>query len=234
MASGKRWGKVKCVRVARFWRTFFVLLMERERTDRCIVWEGMEQSEREQDQIRRAQGGEIAAYDALVRQYETLAFRAAYLITRDEQDAADAAQDAFVRAYRALGSFRLGEPFRPWLMRIVTNQALNRIQAMKRRASMNERYIQQVNEQGEAPNAQRAVEAREANEKLMRAVRRLKTEEQTLVSLRYFLELPESEVAQTLKIPQGTVKSRLHRTLAKLREIIRSEFPDLVELTEEG
>lgn len=191
----------------------------------------MELSDREQDQIRRAQRGEIAAYDALVRQYETLAFRAAYLITRDEHEAADAAQDAFVRAYRALNSFRLGEPFRPWLMRIVTNQALNRIQATKRRASMKERYLQQVNEQTDEPSAQQTLEARELNEKLMRAVQRLKTEEQTLVTLRYFLELPENEVAQTLHIPQGTVKSRLHRTLAKLREIIRNEFPDLVELT---
>lgn len=194
----------------------------------------MEPSDREQDQIRRAQRGEIAAYDALVRQYETLAFRAAYLITRDENEAADAAQDAFVRAFRALSSFRLGEPFRPWLMRIVTNQALNRIQAIKRRASMNERYVKQVNEQTDPPSAQRALEARELNEKLMRAVRRLKPDEQTLVTLRYFLELPENEVAQTLRIPQGTVKSRLHRTLAKLREIIRSEFPDLVELTLDG
>src|SRR5436190_24357241 len=102
----------------------------------------MEHSEQEQQLIQRAQRGDVAAYDALVRQYETMAFRAAYLITRDEQEAADAAQDAFVRAHRALGSFKLGEPFRPWLMRIVTNQALNRIQAMKRRANMNERYIQ--------------------------------------------------------------------------------------------
>src|SRR4051812_29601091 len=106
----------------------------------------MEQIEREQDLIRRAKSGDITAYDALVRAYETLAFRAAYLITRDESDAADAAQDAFVRAFRALSSFRPGEPFRPWLMRIVTNQALNRIVSMKRRANMTERYAQTVGE----------------------------------------------------------------------------------------
>jgi RNA polymerase sigma-70 factor (ECF subfamily) len=194
----------------------------------------MEQTEREQDLIRRAQRGEIAAFDALMRAYETLAFRAAYLITRDEPDAADAAQEAFVRAYRALGSFKLGEPFRPWLMRIVTNQALNRIQAIKRRTSMTERYAKAVDEATEVPNAQRALETREQNELLMRAVGKLKPEEQALITLRYFLELPEVEVAQTLHIPQGTVKSRLHRTLAKLREIIRKEFPDLVELTVEG
>jgi len=194
----------------------------------------MEQTEREQELIRRAKSGDITAYDALVRAYETLAFRAAYLITRDESDAADAAQDAFVRAFRALGSFRMGEPFRPWLMRIVTNQALNRIVSMKRRANMTERYAQTVGQEistNPPPSPEREVEAREQNEMLMRAVGRLKSEEQALITLRYFLELPETEVAQTLNIPQGTVKSRLHRTLAKLREIIRNDFPDLVELT---
>ncbi|TAH49912.1 MAG: RNA polymerase sigma factor [Chloroflexota bacterium] len=190
----------------------------------------MEQPEREQDWIRRAQRGDAEAYDALVRAYETLAFRAAYLITREEHEAADAAQDAFVRAYRALNTFRLGEPFRPWLMRIVTNQALNRIQASKRRANMNERYVLAENENRGPSDAQAHLETRDQNEKLMRAVQRLKPEEQMLISLRYFLELPEAEVAHTLNIPQGTVKSRLHRTLAKLREIIAREFPDLVEM----
>lgn len=193
----------------------------------------MEQTEREQDLIRRAKGGDITAYDALVKAYETLAFRAAYLITRDESEAADAAQDAFVRAFRALGSFRAGEPFRPWLLRIVTNQALNRIVSAKRRAAMTERYAKTVIEStttNPPPSPQKALEAREQNELLMRAVGRLKAEEQALITLRYFLELPESEVSQTLNIPQGTVKSRLHRTLSKLREIIARDFPELVEL----
>lgn len=194
----------------------------------------MEQAEREQEWIRRAQRGEVEAFDALVRAYETLAFRAAYLITRDEPEAADAAQEAFVRAYRGLRSFRLGEPFRPWLLRIVTNQALNRLEASKRRGKMTDRYLQAVTEAENPPSPQRNAEMSEQNNKLMRAVARLKPDEQTLIHLRYFLELPEAEVAQTLAIPQGTVKSRVHRTLAKLREIIRQEFPDLVELTFES
>jgi RNA polymerase sigma-70 factor (ECF subfamily) len=62
-------------------------------------------------------------------------------------------------------------------------------------------------------------------------VGKLKPDEQTLIALRYFLELPEAEVAQALNVPRGTIKSRLHRTLARLREIIQHEFPDLNELT---
>jgi RNA polymerase sigma-70 factor (ECF subfamily) len=192
----------------------------------------MDSTAREQELVHRAQRGELVAYDALVRAYETLAFRAAYLITRDEHEAADAAQDAFVRAYRALGTFRAGEPFRPWLMRIVTNQALNRVQALRRRTGMTERYIRVMNEPNDPPEPQHAVEQQEQHQALLRAVARLKPEEQTLIALRYFLELPEGEVAQALNIPRGTVKSRLSRTLAKLREVIRKEFPDLVELTQ--
>lgn len=190
----------------------------------------MNEIEREQQWIRAAQRGDAAAYAALVRAYETLAFRAAYLITRDAQEAADAAQDAFVRAYRGLNTFRAGEPFRPWLLRIVTNQALNRIQANKRRWQMKERYGQAESEQHGTPDVMDRLAMSEQNARLMLAVRRLKPDEQALITLRYLMELPEAEVARALDIPQGTVKSRLHRTLAKLREMIRSEFPDLAEL----
>jgi RNA polymerase sigma-70 factor (ECF subfamily) len=184
----------------------------------------------EQPLIARAQRGDTDAYTALVQQYEMLAFRAAYLIVRDEADAADAAQEAFLRAYRALGSFTLGQPFRPWLLRIVTNQALNRLQAAARRARMNERYIEHAKLHDDSGLPERAAIEREQHERLLQAVRRLSADEQALITLRYFLELPESEVAQTLRVPLGTIKSRLHRTLNKLRDIIRREFADLSEL----
>lgn len=180
----------------------------------------------EQNLIGRAQRGEEQAYHALVREYEQIAFRVAYLITRDELEAAEAAQEAFVRAFRALHSFKSGLPFRPWLLRIVTNLALNRVQSRQRRLKMEERYIRQ-----QMASADPAIEAivadKEQHRRLLQAVSKLSPEDQALISLRYFLELPESEVAQTLKIPVGTVKSRLHRTLARLRELIRRDFPDL-------
>ena len=174
--------------------------------------------------IARVQRGDTQAYAALVRAYEQVAFRAAFLILRDPDEAADAAQEAIVRAYRALGSFKVDRPFRPWLLRIVTNQALNRLKFAARRAKMTERYAQAV--AMDSP-IESNVEAREQNERVLQAVNRLSDDERALVSLRYFLELPEAEVAMALNIPLGTVKSRLHRTLGKLREIIRKDFPDL-------
>ena len=75
--------------------------------------------------VARAQRGDLVAYEELVRQYEAVAFRVAYLVLRDAAEAQDMAQEAFVRAYRALDHFRTGEPFRPWLLRIVANQAVS-------------------------------------------------------------------------------------------------------------
>jgi RNA polymerase sigma-70 factor (ECF subfamily) len=185
----------------------------------------------EQDLIARAQRGEVAAYEALVAQTETIAFRAAYLITHDADEAADAAQDGFLRAYKALHSFKLGQPFRPWLLRIVTNLALNRIKSSQRRQHMIERFTQLAIVESDHLSIDGMVAKRDQSKRLLQAVSKLDRDQQTLISLRYFLELPESEVAQTLNIPIGTVKSRTHRTLARLRSIIQNEFPDLVEHT---
>jgi RNA polymerase sigma-70 factor (ECF subfamily) len=188
----------------------------------------------EQGLIARAQRGEVQAYEQLVQQYEQIAFRVAYLITHEEHEAADAAQDAFLRAYRALPSFKLGQPLRPWLLRIVTNTALNRIQAAQRRERMTERYTRQVVIEHGSLSIEGLAVQREQQQRLIAAVRQLNPDQQALIALRYFLGLPEAEVAAALNVPRGTVKSRLHRTLAKLREIIQRDYPDLSELTQHG
>ena len=78
--------------------------------------------------------------------------------------------------------------------------------------------------------AEQSLETHERADRLGEAVRCLRPEEQTLIYLRYFLDLPEAEVAEILRTAVGTVKSRTHRTLARLRDIIRRDFPDLAEL----
>lgn len=181
--------------------------------------------------IERSQKGDTQAYEMLVRQYEQLAFRAAFLITRDAHAAAEIAQDAFLRAYRSLGSFKRGYPFRPWLLRIATNQALNHVKAVERREHITQRYAQVVAMAEPEPSPEEKLAQREQNERLLEAIRRLPVEEQMLIHLRYFLELPEKQVAEALGVPLGTIKSRLHRTLGRLRDVIRKDFPDLSELS---
>jgi RNA polymerase sigma factor (sigma-70 family) len=188
----------------------------------------------EQRLIARAQQGDEQAYEALVKQYQGVAFRAAYLVTRDEHAAADVAQDGLLRAYHALRSFHLGRPFRPWLLRIVTNLALNHLQSARRRSHMTERYTRRLIVEDNHLSIDGHVVKREQHRRLLEAVDRLTPDQRTLIALRYFLELPEAEVAETLKIPLGTVKSRLHRTLARLREIIQRDYPDLIDLTSNG
>ena len=93
--------------------------------------EGRPREEREL--VLRAQGGDARAYEALVRANEEIAFRVAYVITRNAADAEDAAQEGFLKAWRALGRFRPDAPLRPWLLRIVANEARNRRRSAGRR-----------------------------------------------------------------------------------------------------
>ena len=89
----------------------------------------------EPDLIQRAKRGDTHAYEELVHAYQGIAFRTAYVIARNVADAEEAAQDGFVKAWRALGRFREGAPFRPWLLQIVANEARNRVRSAGRRAS---------------------------------------------------------------------------------------------------
>lgn len=177
--------------------------------------------------IARAQRGDTAAYEALMRAYQQIAFRVAFLVTHDEQEAADAAQDAFIRAYRALGSFNVEQPFRPWLLRIVTNLAINRLRAAQRRMRAMDSYARELIAGDDRPSPDGHLARVDQSDQLFQAVRKLAPDEQSLITLKYWMELPESELAEIFNVPVGTIKSRLHRTLGHLRDIIRVEFPDL-------
>ena len=179
---------------------------------------------------RLAQQGDRAAFDALVQSYQELAFRAAYLIVRDEDDAADVAQDAFVRAYRSLGAFDTSRLFRPWLLRIVTNVALNSARSSGRRDAATERLARDAGTgKNQRPDA--AVEAAEQSERVWSAIAGLPDDDQRLIYLRYFLENSEAEAAESIGRPVGTVKSRLHRALKRLRRVIEAGYPDLLPYT---
>ena len=166
--------------------------------------------------IVRARGGDVAAYEQLVRAHQDLAVRAACFIGGpDEAD--DAVQEAFVKAFRALPRFRDGAPFRPWLLRIVTNEARNRRRSEGRRASLALRAVEDRPADGAAPSPEEAVLVHERREMLAAALGRLRDDERIVVTCRYLLQLSEAETAAALDIPAGTVKSRLSRALDHLR-----------------
>lgn len=170
------------------------------------------------DLVERARHGEAEAFALLVRPHEDIAFRTAYLITRNAADAEDVAQDALVKAYRALGRFRRDAPFRPWLLAIVANEARNRRRAAGRREGLALRAAGDASSGDAAPSPEGAAVAAAERRQLLDAVERLPDDQRLAVACRYLLELSEQETAHVLGVPAGTVKSRLSRALDRLRE----------------
>ena len=176
----------------------------------------------ESELVERARRGDVTAYEEIVRMHQGIAFRVAYLVTGDEGDAEEAAQEGFVKAYRALGRFRAGAPFRPWLLEIVSNEARNRRRSAARHARIALRSAEAAaaaeNRPGDAaPSPEAALLHAEARRELLDAVGRLREEERLVLACRYFLDLTEAETAAALGIRRGTVKSRHARALDRLR-----------------
>lgn len=172
----------------------------------------------ERDLVLRAQGGDARAYDDLVRPHHTIAFRVAYLITRNAADAEDAAQDALAKAWRALGRFRAGEPLRPWLLQIVANEARNRRRSAGRRDQLTLRAAGAVSSGEAAPSPEELALGADERQALLAALDRLPEPAREILACRYLLELSEEETAQALGLRLGTVKSRSARALDRLRE----------------
>ena len=164
----------------------------------------------------RARNGDERAFEELVRSHQRIAFRTAYLLTGSAADAEDAVQAGFVKAWRALPRFRSGSPFRPWLLRIVANEAHNRRRSTGRRAELELRAAAAQPPGDAAPSPEGAALGREQREELLRAVGLLDERDRDVLTCRYFLELSEEETAATLGLRRGTVKSRTARALARL------------------
>lgn len=158
----------------------------------------------------------MAAYETLVRRYQDVALRTAHLVA-PEADAADAAQDAFIKAYAALSRFRDGAPFRPWLLRIVANESRNRRRSADRRANLAVRAGAIGTGDAAAASPEAEVLAGERRDTLLRALGRLRDEDREVIGARFLLELSEAETAESLGLPTGTVKSRTSRALGRLR-----------------
>lgn len=167
--------------------------------------------------IRRALRGDAAAYEEIVQRYQQIAFRTAYVVTGSAADAEDAAQEGFVKAFRALDRFRIGADLRPWLLRIVANEARNRVRASGRRHQLELRLTEGFRPGDAAPSPEAVAVASDDRRRLLAVVNSLSEEDRQVIASRYFLELSGEETAAALGIPQGTVKSRLSRALARLR-----------------
>ena len=171
--------------------------------------------------IGRSKRGDRQAFEELVRRYQAVAFRTAWIILRDGADAEDAAQSAFIKAYLALDRFRDGASFCPWLLRIVANEAKNRRTVVQRDrirvvAAADVPIADPATPEGE-------VVRRERDRSLVAHINALGEADRLVIHCRYALELSEAETAAVLGCAPGTVKSRTHRALARLRERLAGE-----------
>ena len=166
--------------------------------------------------VARARGGDLDAYAVLVARYTPRAHRAAFLLGAGEESD-DVVQEAFVKAFRHLSRFRVGEPFGPWLLRIVANETRNLTRSRRRRAALALRMPSAESDGMAASGPVDEVLAAELRAELVAAVNALPDRERRVLICRYFLDLSEAETAQVLEWPLGSVKSRTWRALNRLR-----------------
>ncbi len=172
--------------------------------------------------MARTLDGDLDAYAALVTRYTALAHRAAVLSGAGD-DAEDVVQEAFVKAFRKLRTFRQGEPFRPWLLRIVVNETSNLRRSLGRRGGVTRRWALRMAPEDRVDGPEVDVLVRERRAALLDAVRTLPDKDRLVLTYRYFLELSEAETARVLDWPVGSVKSRTARALDRLRAVMPRE-----------
>lgn len=183
--------------------------------------------------VQRAQGGDRRAFGDLFRRYQDIAFRAAFLVTTDAAEAEDALQEGFIKAFQALDRFDLDRPFRPWILRIVTNEARNRRRSAGRLERLQLQLIDSTTTQESSPES--TVLAAEDRSRVLRGLAELTEADRLVLIFYYFLDIGPSELAQLFDRSPSAMRSRLHRARERLRFCLsqadaESESP----LSEEG
>lgn len=180
----------------------------------------------DEELVERAQQGEYAAFEEIVRRYQDKAYRLAFSLMKDESDAQDVVQEAFLNMYRKLDTFEGRSKFGSWMYRVVTNAALMRLRAQKRRGEVSleeddsefredDYYVATVPEW--RVRADEAAENRELRDKIIEAVDELPPKYQTVFLLKEVEGLSLKEIAEVLDMSVGGIKSRLHRARLHLR-----------------
>ncbi len=175
----------------------------------------------EAELIGRSVAGDLDAYDRLVGLYQDRVYQVAYRVTGNHEDAWDAAQEAFLNAFRALSRFRGASTFSTWLHRIAVNAALDLIRRRPPQpvVPLDAVMVSSGDDPGDA--ATRSDVQRQIN----RAITSLPAEQRVVVVLRDLQELSYEEIAAVLRIPLGTVRSRLSRGREALRQLLADLAP---------
>lgn len=173
------------------------------------------------EMLREARQGDAAAYEELVRRYQTVAFRTAWLMLGDIDDAHDVTQSGFLKAWLGIATVDPRRPFQPWLLTIIANEARNRRRSRRRWLArvLPEDRVALLAEAG--PSLEQAVSEQDEVAAVLRELARLDETDRMTLWCRHVLGMSEQETADVLGCAVGTVKSRTHRALERLRARLR-------------
>lgn len=178
--------------------------------------------------IERVQGGDVAAFDSLVRKYRERLFSVVYNLTANREDAADLVQDAFIKAFSSVHRFKGNSAFYTWLYRIAVNGALSHLKRHRLRRFFS---LESVNDEmasseivealAEKAQSSQAAMSRELQEKLNEALQKLSPKHRTVVVLFEIEGLSHQEIAEIMGCSEGTVRSRLHYAKQQLQSFLQ-------------
>lgn len=174
----------------------------------------------ESELARRAARGDKASFAEIIRLHQQAVYSVAYRMLGNVSDAEDAAQDAFIRAYKFFDKFDLNRPLAPWLKRITVNVCLNRLNAEKNESSLEDNLPPPKDPQ---PGPEAQVTIRQRKERVHNEILNLSPRYRAVIELRHYQELSYEEIAKELDSPLSTVKSDLFRA----RKLLASRLKDL-------
>ena len=169
--------------------------------------------------ILRCQDGEREAFRHLVERYKDVLYGTALLMMRNPALAEEQVQEAFLAAWRGIKGFRPGRPFKPWVVRIL----VNKIVSLRRTRAHPTVSLEDHDPPDELPEPAEAVQAQFDRQAIRQALARLTPDHREVIVLRYFADLTVPELAETIGVPLGTAKSRLHRALGQLRDELTTD-----------
>jgi RNA polymerase sigma factor (sigma-70 family) len=167
----------------------------------------------EEEAVIAARSGDVEAFSRLVDARATLIYRICYSIVRSHGDAEDAAQETFFRAWRELPKLRDPSGWPGWLRTIAVRTSIDRTRKLRRVEPLT----------SEAIHATNPIAATDSRDEIERAMASMSSDDRAILAMRYYLDLAVPELANTLGIPLGTAKSRLHRALGRLRQVLEEQ-----------
>jgi len=176
--------------------------------------------------IQRMKNSQISGLEVLVKHYQVKAVRAAFLVTHDESLAEDIVQETFIRLYRRSQHIDETRPFEPYLMRSVVNAALNAVRRDGKSVSLDADPAMLETVLAGAASVESQVELAQLSREILHALSKLSPRQRAVIVQRYYLEMSEREMAQTLDVAPGTIKWLLHAARTRLRDLLSSQRSD--------